>query len=170
MEKMLELAVSLVKERDEFRRMNVSEVMDELRRVYGNMLQLTSMDASSVISAIESAKGTGVDPSTVENKGIGDDFVTCLECGQKFRQLTYKHLLEHNLTVDAYKQKYGIPRRQSLSSLNLSSKRSEMCKARGIPENLRAYLESRSRRSKSKNEEEGGETKMVSIVDLTKNE
>lgn len=56
-------------------------------------------------------------------KAIGENFITCLECGKKFKILTKKHLANHGLTVDEYKVKYGYKKRQGLSSKALARQR-----------------------------------------------
>lgn len=70
---------------------------------------------------------------------IKTDFIICLECGARMKQLTSKHLAGHGLTIREYKRKYGIPLKQALSAKMLSRARSKAAKKRGLPENLLKY-------------------------------
>ncbi len=55
-------------------------------------------------------------------KSITKHAVTCMECGATFRQLSGRHLRIHELD-GTYRQKYGIPRIQSLSAREVHAKR-----------------------------------------------
>ncbi len=56
-------------------------------------------------------------------KSITKHAVTCMECGATFRQLAKRHLQSHDLDGRTYRQKYGIPRTQSLSAKDVQAKR-----------------------------------------------
>ena len=58
--------------------------------------------------------------------------------------LSPKHLASHGLDSKSYRKKYGLSARQPLCSKSLSERRSTSGKERGLPEKLRAYLDSRS--------------------------
>jgi predicted transcriptional regulator len=49
-----------------------------------------------------------------------------LECGASFKQLSVRHLKEHELDGRLYRVKYGIPRTQSLAAKEITSKRREI--------------------------------------------
>jgi len=74
---------------------------------------------------------------------VQDTYVVCLECGERFSQLTAKHLQAHGLTPREYKKKWGFRLKDSLSCRQLQQRRSERAKQRGIPEALVKYLEGR---------------------------
>ena len=44
------------------------------------------------------------------SKSIKEKTVTCLECGKSFKLITRKHLAQHGLDADAYREKWGIKR------------------------------------------------------------
>ncbi|ETX00553.1 MAG: hypothetical protein ETSY2_38870, partial [Candidatus Entotheonella gemina] len=52
--------------------------------------------------------------------------VTCLECGNTFRQLSSRHLRMHDLDSRSYRRKYGIPNSQPLSSRSATARRREL--------------------------------------------
>ena len=49
--------------------------------------------------------------------------VSCMECGASFKQLSPRHLREHNLDKRSYRKKYGIPSTQSLAARELTARR-----------------------------------------------
>lgn len=74
---------------------------------------------------------------------IGDTFITCLECGAAFKQLTYKHLQMHKLTPQAYRLKYGFNKRQPLAARVISEERAELVRKSGLVEKMQAGRRSR---------------------------
>lgn len=49
--------------------------------------------------------------------------VVCLECGKSFKQLSTRHLRVHGLDSQKYRQKYRIPRTQSLAAQETRARR-----------------------------------------------
>jgi hypothetical protein len=60
-------------------------------------------------------------------------------------QVTAKHLPTHGLGPREYKMKWGFPMAQPLSAKSLTRARSKAAKKRGLPEKLRAYLDTGKR-------------------------
>jgi predicted transcriptional regulator len=52
--------------------------------------------------------------------------VTCLECGVAFKQLSTRHLRQHDLDSRAYRAKHGIPRSQSLAAKQTTARRQQL--------------------------------------------
>jgi predicted transcriptional regulator len=50
------------------------------------------------------------------HRSIAHSSITCLECGDAFRQIQPRHLKRHGLTMRTYRERYGIPSDVSLSS------------------------------------------------------
>lgn len=77
------------------------------------------------LGASEQTEAPGLtSPSpTSWKKSITKHAVTCIECGATFRQLSSRHLRMHDLDGRTYRQKYGIPRTQSLSAKDVQAKR-----------------------------------------------
>ena len=69
-----------------------------------------------------------------------------MECGQEFKMLSPKHLASHGLDSKSYRKKHGLSARQPLCARSLSERRSQSGKDRGLPENLRKYLDSRAKK------------------------
>jgi predicted transcriptional regulator len=59
-------------------------------------------------------------------KSITKHAVRCLECGASFKQLSSRHLRLHDLDGRSYRDKYGIPRAQSLSARDTLARRREI--------------------------------------------
>ena len=55
--------------------------------------------------------------------------MTCLECGKKFKVRTKKHMALHNMTIEEYKEKWGIPKGVALVCKNLQNARREKMKS-----------------------------------------
>ena len=47
-------------------------------------------------------------------KSIKEKSVTCLECGKSFKILTKRHLAQHGLTSEEYRDKYGLKKGTAL--------------------------------------------------------
>jgi predicted transcriptional regulator len=59
-------------------------------------------------------------------KSITKHAVTCLECGQTFKQLTIRHLRQHGLDARSYRTKHSIPRTQTLAARATTARRREV--------------------------------------------
>lgn len=70
---------------------------------------------------------------------IHQDYVECLECGHRFKLLSNRHLALHGLKPREYKQKYGIPLGQALSSIKITKKRKRLAKRAGHGRQLAAW-------------------------------
>ncbi len=63
---------------------------------------------------------------------IKKDEIICLECGQAFKQISFKHLKMHGLTPEEYRTKHGFSKRQPLTARSVSEKRGERVKESGL--------------------------------------
>ena len=66
-------------------------------------------------------------------KSIKKHSVECLICGQTFKQLSARHLHQHDLNPRTYRQQFGIPRTQPLSAKETTAMR------RQIVQNIRPW-------------------------------
>ena len=62
-------------------------------------------------------------PAVDPEKCIREKSVVCLECGKQAKSLTKKHLAQHGLTPQEYKDKWGLKRTQPLVAKSLSRQR-----------------------------------------------
>jgi len=56
-------------------------------------------------------------------KSIKKHAVECLVCGQTFKQLSARHLAQHDLNPRTYRQQFGIPSTQPLSAKETTAMR-----------------------------------------------
>ena len=148
--KLLELAVEIVGAQASMSKMTAEDVEQALVRVYNALhkMRLAEEQGQSILRAEPgfqaSEKPVAADPLS----SIQEDKVTCMECKAELRQLTANHLRIHHLTPREYKKKWGFPLKQPLSAKMLTKLRSRSAKKRGLPENLRIYLD-RKRENKT---------------------
>lgn len=152
--KLLELCAELVMAQASGRSMTTEEMEEALLKTFSTLQKIQKAEDMGVPASIqipefheerpvgEAAPKAGMDPKS----SIQEDRVICLECGAEFRQLTANHLKSHGLTPREYKKKWGFRLKDSLAAKSLTRARSEAAKARGIPDKLREFLESRKRR------------------------
>ncbi|SFB03444.1 transcriptional regulator, MucR family [Rhizobium sp. NFR07] len=101
-------------------------------------------DLSNLISDVHSALSNTSSPTpvvaTVEKpkppvpikKSIEDDYLICLEDGQKFKSLK-RHLMTHyNMTPDEYREKWGLPADYPMVAPAYAEARSRLAKEMGL--------------------------------------
>ena len=120
---LLEMTKDLVLAQIEAHRLSPDEMHTALEQTYTSLLALQAQEDSNGIVAVE----TPETPIAVNwRKSITKHHVTCLACGTSFKQLSVRHLKDHNLDGKSYRVQYGIPRTQSLSAKETTSKRKEI--------------------------------------------
>lgn len=137
MKTLIEMAQEIVVAQASAKAMTTEELKVALQETF-NMLK--GLEGATEAENVESVEKVEVDPK----KSIRKNKIICLECGAEFKTLSWKHLQSHGLDAKSYRKKYGFRAGQSLCAKNLSERRSESAKARGIPEKMRAYLNARS--------------------------
>ena len=123
--------------------------LDEIKSACTDIFQtLKSLQEAETNGADTEQQEGNAAPIADPKKSIQKNKIICMECGQEFRMLSPKHLASHGLNSKTYRKKYGLSARQPLCSKTLSEKRSASGKERGLPENLRKYLDARSAKNK----------------------
>ena len=146
--RLTEIAAEIVQNQVSRGPMSSEEIVVSLKSVFGALMLLKMAEGEDVslevISPGEAMEATpqGMSPED----SVQEDRIICLECGTEKRQLTAKHLESHGLSAREYKKKWGFPLRQSLAAKSLSKSRSRAAKKRGLPPNLREYLDARQQR------------------------
>src|SRR5438128_2503948 len=118
------MAKDLVMAQIEAHRLAPDDMHAALQHTYASLQALkTQEDAHGSV-----AVATPETPSQPVNwrKSIPKHTVTCLECGASFKQLSVRHLKEHELDGRSYRVKYGIPRTQALAAKETTSRRKEI--------------------------------------------
>lgn len=150
--KLLELAVEIVQAQACMTKMTAEEIELALIRTYNALQKMSTAEEQgrSIVAAGSGYAASGA-ASADPLFSIQEDKVTCMECKAELRQLTANHLRIHHLTPREYKKKWGFPLKQPLSARVLTDLRSKSAKKRGLPENLRIYLD-RKRENKMSSE------------------
>jgi len=148
--KLFELAVEIVHAQASISKMTAEDIEQALVRVYNSLqkMRLAEEQGRSIVQAEPGFQASGIPIAVDPLSSIQEDKVTCMECKAELRQLTANHLRIHHLTPREYKKKWGFPLKQPLSAKMLTKLRSGSAKKRGLPENLRIYLD-RKRENKT---------------------
>jgi predicted transcriptional regulator len=92
-----------------------------LQRTYANLMALKAQEETGAVSPVQ------VSESAHDwKKSITKHTVTCLECGLTFKQLSVRHLREHDLDGRSYRAKFGIPRTQPLAAKDTTAMRKKI--------------------------------------------
>ena len=121
---LLEMAKDLVLAQIEAHSLSPEDMQTALQHTYASLLALQAQEDSNGIVAVATPK-TQLEPVNWR-KSITKHTVSCLACGQAFKQLSLKHLREHGLDGGSYREKYGIPPRQPLSARAVAAIRKEI--------------------------------------------
>ena len=70
-------------------------------------------------------------------QAIGEEFIACLICGRRLRQLTNTHLRADGTTAMAYKSRFGYNRRRPLMALSLRRQYATRAVASGLADRIR---------------------------------
>jgi predicted transcriptional regulator len=148
--KLLELVVEIVQAQVSVSKMTAEDIELALVRVFNtlNKMRLAEEQGESILRGEQVFHAAVGQAATDALSSIQEDKVTCMECRAELRQLTANHLRIHHLTPREYKKKWGFPLKQPLSAKILTKLRSRSAKKRGLPENLRIYLD-RKRENKA---------------------
>src|SRR5262249_31008230 len=121
---LLAMAKDLVLAQIQAQKLLPDEMHTALQQTYASLQALKAQEDANGSVAVVTPE---TPPAPVNwRKSITKHTVTCLECGQSFKQLSVRHLKEHGLDGKAYRIKYGIPRVQSLSAKATTSRRKEI--------------------------------------------
>ena len=88
--------------------------------------------ALSALAAEPAAREEPLKSAVPIRASVRPDYVTCLECGQK-RKMLRRHLhTDHNLTVDEYRQRWGLSPDHPLVAPNYAVRRADIAKKIGL--------------------------------------
>ena len=139
--KLIEIASEIVQTQVSQTHMTSSEIVTSLRQVFSTLHELQQAESGEIelSGTLEQAPAKAPAPED----SIQDDKVICLECGAEMKQLTKLHLVSHGMTAKEYKKKHGFTMGTPLAAKSLTKARSKAAKRRGVPENLKKYMDAR---------------------------
>ena len=98
------------------------DMQETLQTTYATLTALKAQEESGTTAPAPTSGTAPVD----WGKSITKHAVTCLECGQSFKQLSLRHLGMHGMDSHSYRTKYGIPRTQPLSARSTTERRRQV--------------------------------------------
>lgn len=75
------------------------------------------------------------EPAVPIDQALSDDAIICLEDGQSFQSLKRHLRVKYNMTPEAYREKWGLPRDYPMVAPNYAKRRSALAKKTGLGKN-----------------------------------
>jgi predicted transcriptional regulator len=128
-ETLLEMTKDLVLAQIRAQQITPDNLAHALGLTHQTLRQLHSLEATSTERPEQGLHPGATPERTISWKSsITRHTVTCLECGETFKQLSMRHLQQHELDPQSYRRKYGIPRRQPLSAREVTARRQQLAR------------------------------------------
>lgn len=153
----LEMAKDLVMAQIQSGALSPEDMHKELQKTYSSLMELKGLEESGATGSL--ASSGSVEPSSTDGlhkseqplwrKSIKKYSIECLECGASFKQLSVRHLKDHDLDARSYRAKYGIPRAQPLSAKDTTAIRKRIVQQSRPWEKAPTYLKAHGGKSKS---------------------
>jgi predicted transcriptional regulator len=123
-----EMAKDLVAELVKSNLLAPDQMQQKLQDIHASLLSLKAREAH-----VESGAGGGGDASAQRLKdwrqSIRQHTIECLVCGHMFKQLSARHLSQHDLDPHTYRQRFGIPNTQPLAAKANTAMRRRLARA-----------------------------------------
>jgi predicted transcriptional regulator len=149
-ETLLEMAKDLTRSLVESGNLPAENLHDVLRQTHTTLRALRDQEEPDVAAAVSVAETPPVD----WRKSITKHTVTCLECGDTFKQLSVRHLGIHGLDTPSYRVKYGIPQSQPLAARATTERRRQVVQEIRPWEKAPTYRKSQARNGQAAPEPE----------------
>ncbi len=119
MEEYVKEALEIVKAQASVRTMTEDEITSMVRKL---------ADGIRNISEGNTATDETIGGNEEARKVMREKSITCLECGKSFKVITKRHLAQHNLTPDEYRDKHGYKKGTPLVCKGLQRERRKKMK------------------------------------------
>ena len=137
---LVEMAAEIVQTQGNSKNMSIEELQAALKETFTTLQSLQAMETGEQAPDTDNNK-----PAIAPERSILKNKIICLECGEDFKSLSFKHLETHGLTRREYKIKYGFSLRQPLCAKSITEKRKKAGKERGIPDALKKSIAARKK-------------------------
>jgi predicted transcriptional regulator len=87
-----------------------------------------------------------LEPAVPIRRSVNKDSIVCLDCGYRGSMLRRHLRAAHDLTPEAYRQRWSLPADYPMVAPNYSARRSELAKANGLG---KTHQPSENRRSRA---------------------
>jgi predicted transcriptional regulator len=148
----LEMAKELVMAMMQAGTLPAEDMQKELQKTHASLMELKAReeagDSRSAYLTEAVMHNGGAIPEPLDwKKSIKKYTIECLECGASFKQLSVRHLKEHDLDARSYRTKYGIPRTQPLSAKDTTAMRKKIVQQSRPWEKAPTYMKARGRKA-----------------------
>ena len=96
------------------------------------LIQSVHRALAGVTGSAEPVEVAPRDPAVPVRRSITPDFIICLEDGRKFKSLKRQLRTAYDMTPEAYREKWGLPRDYPMVAPNYAKARSELAKQMGL--------------------------------------
>ena len=153
----LEMAKDLIMAQIQSGALPPEDMHKELQKTYASLLDLKGLEETSAFpptgmprAADHSFTDSLAKPEPPHwRKSIKKQSIECLECGASFKQLSVRHLRDHDLDPRSYRSKYGIPRTQPLSARDTTAMRKRIVQQSRPWEKAPTYLRAHAAKAAS---------------------
>lgn len=161
----LEMTKDLVKSQIEQHHLSTESIQQVLQETHARLMSLKAQEDRLETGESEHAQASGGIPSPGNwKKSITKHAVTCLECGESFKQLSIRHLAHHDLNARSYRGKYGIPRTQPLAAKETTARRREIAQVVKPWENTPWFLQAQAEKAKAAKKTVRGTRKKTTTI------
>jgi predicted transcriptional regulator len=172
---MLEMAKDLVMAMIQTGTLVPEDMQKELQKTHSSLIELKTRedigDGDGVMGGM-SMEAAGQDLGAFGSKqvdwrkSIKKYTIECLECGAFFKQLSVRHLKNHDLDPRSYRIKHGIPRTQPLSAKDTTAARKRIVQESRPWEKAPTYMKAREQQSSNGVVKKSGRTRKVATADV----
>ena len=104
----------------------VADLPALMRQVHSALTEVASG------GSVQTAPPAPLAPAVPIKKSISPDYLTCLEDGRKFKSLKRHLRAKFDLSPEAYRAKWGLPRDYPMVAPNYAAARSNLAKQMGL--------------------------------------
>lgn len=124
---LLEMAADIVSAYVSNNEVKAESLPEIIESVYASLDVLASSDDVDT--------GPRPEPAVPIADSLTDDYLICLEDGLQFQSLKRHLRVKYNMTPEAYREKWGLPRDYPMVAPNYAKRRSALAKKTGLGKN-----------------------------------
>ena len=109
---------------------SIDELSTTLKKIFGAVAEI-SRDASNL------KHRPALTPAVAVEDSIHEDYIICLEDGKKLQMLKRHLNTVYNMTIEQYKERWGLPADYPVVSPSYAKRRSDIAKTTGLGSNGR---------------------------------
>ncbi len=106
-----------------------SEIAELIASVHASLMRISGVATASIAELPAREKKP---PAVPIRKSVHEDHLVCLEDGKSFKSLKRHLRTDHDLTPEAYREKWGLPANYPMVAPSYAAKRSELAKMNGL--------------------------------------